>query len=151
MWTMLQVAQWKAEVERLEETAVRVVREVHEAQAAVSKSRTRQEALELQASMRALEGDRTRAGEARGHLEDCKGALERLAADAQRSTAALEAARGQVKELQESLRSKEAALAGVRSAAAGAGSVSVGCAPTCLLECCLGVLMCLRGRSSSVM
>eukprot|EP00892_Ulva_mutabilis_P001365 jgi/Ulvmu1/11229/UM072_0066.1 len=118
-----EVAQWKAEVARLEETSTGLAREAHEAQVAIGKSRTRQDALQVQASMRALQADRAAAAEARAALDDCKGALERLSGDAQRSTAALEAARAQVKELQESLRTKEAALAGLRSStAAGDGT-----------------------------
>lgn len=121
----LQVTQWKAEAERLEETSAALARDMHEAQAAISKSRTRQEALELQARMRALEADRSAAAEARTALEDCRGALERMGGESRRSAAAVEASRVQVKELQEALRGKEAAVAALRGAA---GGDSLGCA-----------------------
>ena len=113
----------------MEETSAELARKLHEVQAAVGKSRTRQEALDLQSSLRALEADRTRAAEDRAALEDCKGALERLGTEAQRSTAALEGARAEVKELQESLRSKESALAAVRGAAAPGDNSGCGLIP----------------------
>jgi regulator of protease activity HflC (stomatin/prohibitin superfamily) len=139
----LQVTQWKAEALRLEEVSANLTKELQDAQAAISKSRIKQEALQVQATLRKLQAERAQAAETHSELQDPRAAAAAAQAEAQRAVAALDALKADVKDLAATVREREGAAAALHAHSSGSRRVAIpntDSGTDCFLPTCTPVL-----------